>query len=118
MKMLQVMSRDVCAHVFGEDSANNRRERALRFFEEACELARVEGLTKGDMNRLVEFEHGRPPGVKSQEVAGVGLTLLTLAALDDIDVHDVCFNEIRRLLANRDKIRAKGDAKPMAVRAV
>jgi hypothetical protein len=98
--------------VFGERNLDDQRERALRFFEEACELVRAAGLPYSDACALLAEEyHVRKKGELSQEVAGAHITLLALAEAHKVDTEEVTLKELARVLAKRDECRAKHDAK-------
>jgi hypothetical protein len=51
-------------------------ERALRFFEEAVELAQAEGIREEELVRIVRHVLTKPPGTPLQEAGGAGTTLL------------------------------------------
>lgn len=63
---------------FGE-WCGSPHERALRFLEEALELAQAAGLTQDDVARLVGHVFGRPLGEVPTELGQVTVTLLALA---------------------------------------
>lgn len=54
----------------------NTKERALRFIEEAIELAQAEGLSKEQTRSVLDHVYAKPPGSIESEVGGVGVTLL------------------------------------------
>lgn len=60
-------------------------ERILRFFEEATELAQACGLSSAKAKHIVDYVYSRPVGDVTQEVGGVGVTLLGLCASLDLD---------------------------------
>jgi len=60
---------------FGEESFT-RNERVIRFLEEAIELAQSEGMPIETLLAVVRHVYSKPAGSISQEVGGVGITLL------------------------------------------
>jgi NTP pyrophosphatase (non-canonical NTP hydrolase) len=98
--------------VFGERNVDDQRERALRFFEEACELVRAARLPYADACALLAHEYrDRKIGDVPQEIAGVQCTLLSLASAHKIDAEEETLKELARVLEKRDECRAKHDAK-------
>lgn len=55
-------------------------ERVLRVLEEAVELAQAEGMTLDRARAVVDYVFNKPPGDPSQEVGGLGVTLLAYCA--------------------------------------
>lgn len=76
--IFQVLVRRWCVRTFGQQVADDRRERVHRFLEEALELGQALGGTRADAHALVDYVYGRPAGNAGQEVGGV---MVTLAAL-------------------------------------
>jgi hypothetical protein len=114
----QLIAVEVGTAVFSRANMTCVRERALRFFEEACEAARAAGLDREDMEHMVDYECSRPVGDVPQEIAGVQLTLFALSNVLGIDAEHETEKEIIRLLQNIDKLRAKHATKPELLRAV
>jgi hypothetical protein len=101
------------ADVFDAASITNQRERALRFAEEAIELARAAGLNKSDVQIMLEHEYNKPdPGHFPQEVGGTMVTLYSLTGAHGYDAETCADVEINRVRDNKDKIRAKAAKKP------
>lgn len=75
------------------------RERALRFFEEAAELAQAEGLAPGDLFRVIEHVFAKPTGDVQQEAGGVGTTLLAYCASKGFSAEEAERREFERCLA-------------------
>lgn len=75
----------------------SRRERAMRFFEEATELAQACGLAKHDMAAIVDRVMHRPSGEVAQESAGAYFTLLVLAHAHDVSLDWELMKEFRRV---------------------
>lgn len=76
---------------FGEKTCNVE-ERVLRFLEEAIELAQAEDIPIQRIIRLAEYVYGKPKGYPSQEVGGIGVTLLA-------------YCELRRISADSEELR-------------
>ena len=76
--IFQTLVRRWCVRAFGQEVADNHRERNHRFLEEALELGQSLGCSQEDAHVLVDYVYGRPKGTPGQEVGGV---LVTLAAL-------------------------------------
>jgi NTP pyrophosphatase (non-canonical NTP hydrolase) len=89
------------------------KERAYRFFEEAGELFQAVGMTKDDAYKVVDYVYGRPKGETGQEIGGVMITLLALAAQQGESVHECLGAEYNRVIqpAIQEKIRRKQIAK-------
>jgi hypothetical protein len=64
--------------VFGADSYMDTRERALRLYEEATEVAQVVGVPLNDLQRQLEDTYARPVGKIHQELGGVFVTFLLM----------------------------------------
>jgi hypothetical protein len=109
---LQAHSVAACREVFGEKNMLSRAERILRFAEESTELLNAVGLPYEQLCSIIAYEYfKRERGEVSQEIAGVQTTLYGLANVFDVDVRIVSIREIDRILANKDKIREKHNAK-------
>jgi hypothetical protein len=110
---LQAHSVEACREVFGEKNMLSRAERILRFAEESAELLHAVGLTFEQYCSIIAYEYfKREKGEVSQEIAGVQTTLYGLANVYNVDVRLVSIKEIDRIIANKEKIRAKHNAKP------
>jgi len=108
----------VGTEVFGAPNMRNPEERMKRFLEEALELVRAAGLGNEAILNVVDFEMGRDVGPDvNQELGGAGVTLYALAEALGQDLDAVVATEINRVEANKDKIRAKHEAKPGSVKA-
>lgn len=99
---------------FGPEISADRVERNHRFIEEALELVQANGMPRADAHALVDYVYGRPPGVLSQEVGGVMVTLAALCLANGTDMHADGETELARINAPEmiEKIRAKQAAKP------
>jgi hypothetical protein len=116
LRQLQQLAVETGCEVFGEANTLNPQERLLRFGEEAMELMRARGLKFQQVAALAchEFKK-KEPGETSQEIAGVQFTLLSLANAAGVDAQDAVQKELLRVLANKEKCRAKHNAKPGAI---
>ena len=112
----QKLVQEIGQAVFGYDKMSDKRERALRFGEEAMELMRAVGLSLQDVANLMDYEFDRPAGNIEQEIADAGVTLYALADNYDVDVDLAVEREIIRVLRDADAIKAKDAAKPDSVK--
>ena len=83
---------------FGTEHMNNRGVRALRFAEEAIELAQACGVSEEKAVELVRVVYSRPVGKAMQEVGGSMVTLAVLCHTLGIDLEDAFQIEMRRCL--------------------
>lgn len=65
--------------IFPREQVIDRRERAIRFLEEAQELAQTQGVTEDDNARLGRRVWSRPVGEVWQEIGGAQFCLFSLA---------------------------------------
>jgi hypothetical protein len=104
---------------FGVEGATDRKERSMRFLEEAVELAQSCDLTLEEVAAVVQYVYRRPTGRPSQEVGGV---MVTLAALCEgslgVDMFLAATTELARCWQVIEKIRLKHQAKPKEIRGV
>lgn len=111
--MIQDRIIEVGKDVFGETAITNRKERLLRFLEEAVELVRAGGLSRTDVDVIVGYEFSRPVETEiRKELGGAGCTLYAVAGAHGCDLDECVSVEIERVAANKEKIRAKAAAKP------
>lgn len=92
-----------------------RKERAMRLFEEAVELCQAEGLPKEDVLRQVEHVFARPVGDPIQEGSGVAVGILGWCASVGVRFYDIAIAEILRIEAKpmeeiRGSLARKHDA--------
>jgi hypothetical protein len=64
---------------FGEDEAHSIAHRALRMFEEACEVLQAAGVGIELLRTVAERVYAGEPGDLDQELGGLGVTTLLLA---------------------------------------
>lgn len=96
---LKFRAADWVRTTYGADSLMDRKNRAARVFEEACELLQAEG---GDLvlaQAIVARCYSRPLGEPLQEAAGVQFTLLMHAWAAQYDPLLECERELQRVLA-------------------
>jgi len=84
--------------VFGAESLATE-ERALRFVEEAVELAQATGLPAQRVRAVAEHVYARPAGEVAREVGGVGVTLVALCAVLGVSAEDEEAAEVARVFA-------------------
>lgn len=114
LAVLQTLVRRWCVRAFGQEVADNHRERNHRFLEEALELGQSLGCSQEDAHVLVDYVYGRPQGTPGQEVGGVMITLAALCgAHPNLSIDVEAKLELARI--NRpeilEKIRRKQAAK-------
>ena len=88
-----------CAAAFGRDHAASIPQRGVRLLEEAIEAAQAAGAERAMAHKLVDYVFDRPVGELSQELGGVGVTLLALAEAADLSAEGCECSEIARVLA-------------------
>lgn len=84
---------------FGKDQATHLTQRALRLLEESIEAFQSVGGTADMAHKLVDYVHGRPPGSLHQELGGVGVCVLALAAAAGLSADEEEQREVDRVLA-------------------
>lgn len=100
---------------FGLTAASDPRHRGLRMLEEAIELFQAVDGDAGQAHALVDHVFARPRGEPVQELGGLGVTVLALAAALGFDADVAEQDEVTRLLALdpahfRDRDAAKAAA--------
>lgn len=100
---------------FGEEIAKDKTERCFRFIEESFELGQSLGMTKDQMQQLLDYTFSRPLGEPHQEVGGVMVTLAALCAATGLDMESAALDEYERIITKTDKIRVKHFSKPKDV---
>lgn len=106
---------DWCAAAFGTDHAASLPQRGIRLLEEAIETAQAAGCERAMCGNLVDYVFSRPKGELRQELGGVGITLLALAAAAGLDADESEASELARVLAKplahfAARNKAKNDA--------
>lgn len=74
-------------------------QRGLRLLEEAVEAFQACGGERDTADRMVDYVFGRPPGEIGQELGGVGVTVLALAAAAGLSADDEEQREVTRVLS-------------------
>jgi hypothetical protein len=88
-----------CAAAFGVDHATSLPQRGVRLLEEAIEAYQAAGGTPEMAHRLVDYIFDRPAGALHQELGGVGITLLALAAAASLSADGCEADELTRILS-------------------
>ena len=104
---VELLSRDerqtTVAHwaqsAFGHDQATSLPQRGLRLLEEAIEAFQACGGDEAMAHKLVSFVFSRPPGTVGQELGGVAVTTLALAAAAGLSAEEEECREIHRVLS-------------------
>lgn len=91
----------------GRNTLLNPQDRALRVFEEACELAQALGLSLDKCREQLAHTYSREPGDPKQEIAGVlNAAILTAECLDE-DAIALGTAELTRVWSKIDEVRRK-----------
>ncbi len=99
---------------FGEASMAIH-ERIARLLEEVIELAQAEEFPPEQIARLVEHVYSKPPGIREQEVGGIGVTLLAYCAVIGISADEAEEREVLRVLGKPlEHFRTRQNAKAAA----
>jgi hypothetical protein len=88
-----------CRAAFGDAQMASVPQRGLRLAEEAIEAAQAAGCERALLHRLVDHVYDRPVGELPQELGGVGVTVLALAAAAGLSAEHCETAEIARVLA-------------------
>jgi NTP pyrophosphatase (non-canonical NTP hydrolase) len=94
----QVMITAWARAAFGEAEATGLPQRGLRLLEEAIEAFQACGGNEAIAHELVGYVFGRPPGEVGQELGGVAVTVLALAAAAGLSADEEECREIHRVL--------------------
>lgn len=84
---------------FGHDQASSIPQRGVRLLEEAIEAFQACGGDEAMAHKLVTFVFGRPPGTVGQELGGVAVTTLLLAAAAGLSADEEECREMDRVLS-------------------
>ena len=84
---------------FGREQSTSVPQRGLRLLEEAIEAFQASGGDEAIALKLVSFVFARPPGTVGQELGGVAVTLLLLAAAAGLSADEEECREIHRVLS-------------------
>jgi hypothetical protein len=72
-------------------------ERAMRFLEEANELAQAMGVNGTEAIRVARHVYGKVPGMIHQELGGAGMTLLACAESNEELLSGCIYQELERV---------------------
>jgi NTP pyrophosphatase (non-canonical NTP hydrolase) len=90
---------DWCCRAFGETETRSIPQRGLRLLEEAAEAAQAAGVDVDTSIHLMVYVWGRKKGELAQELGGVAITSLALAAAANLDMDSAEVDEILRVLS-------------------
>lgn len=96
MRTRQERILDWAIETFGNVAAD-RHERAMRFVEEAIELAQSCGLSRETIAAITERAYSRRAGALDSELAQAGMTLEALAEQIGFDLSNLVGNEFNRV---------------------
>jgi NTP pyrophosphatase (non-canonical NTP hydrolase) len=88
-----------CAAAFGADHQASVPQRGLRMLEEAIEAYQATTGNAETAHRLIDYIFAKEPGELRQELGGVGITVLALAAAAGLSADDAEASELARVLA-------------------
>lgn len=97
---------------FGLKSASDRRERSLRFIEEAIELVQATGLTEAEVRRVAQYVFSRNVGRVADEIGGTIITLAALCEAEDKRLMKCALYTLDSCQERTDAIRVKNMGKP------
>ncbi len=95
----QGMIADWAKKAFGEVEATSLPQRGLRLLEEAIEAFQACGGDEEIAHKLVAFVFARPKGTVAQELGGVAVTTLALAAAAGLSADEEERREVHRVLS-------------------
>lgn len=84
---------------FGKEHMTDRKVRALRFVEEAVELAQALEVDDVKLHLLVDKVYDRDKGAVPQEIGGCMVTLSVLCETLRIDMENAFLTEVLRCLS-------------------
>lgn len=88
-----------CVAAFGDHDALFVPQRGLRLVEEAIETAQACGCDPELLHRLIDHIYAKPVGDLPQELGGLGVTILALAAAAGISADAAEASEVARVRA-------------------
>lgn len=95
----QAMIANWAKMAFGREEATGLPQRGLRLLEEAIEAFQACGGDEAIAHELVAYVFGRPKGMIGQELGGVAVTVLALAAAAGLSADEEECREIHRVLS-------------------
>jgi hypothetical protein len=87
-----------CIAAFGHTEATSLPQRGLRLLEEAAEAAQAVSVDLAIAHHLLDVVWSKPPGEIGQELGGVGITTLALAAAAGLSADEEESREATRVL--------------------
>lgn len=112
LQQMKVRVRNWLTACFGAEHTNDKSERSFRFAEESVELCQAIGLTRHQMDTILDHVYSRPKGEVDQEAAGTLITLLSVCDLNNVSLESIFKSEMNRAETSLDAIRAKHNTKP------
>jgi len=112
LQQMKVRVRNWLTNCFGVEHTNDKSERSFRFAEECVELCQAIGLSRDQMNSILDHVYSRPKGEVDQEAAGTLITLLSVCDLHSVSLESIFKSEMNRAENNIEAIRAKHNTKP------
>jgi hypothetical protein len=88
-----------CCAAFTEEQATSLSQRGLRLAEEAIEACQACGTDPDKLHKLIDYVYGRPAGTIEQELGGIGVTTLALAAAAGLSAKECEISEVKRVLS-------------------
>lgn len=82
---------------FGSETALDKKERSLRFLEEALEVVQSLDLPKEDCLRMVDYVYSRDKGGPCSEIGGALVTLRALAEFLELNSDECLRQEFNRI---------------------
>lgn len=101
-----------CADTFGIEHQSSVRQRGVRNLEEAIEVYQAAGGSRAMALKLVTHVFANEPGNLAQELGGLGLTTLLLAAAAGLDADECEAKELARVQSkSAEHFRKRNEAK-------
>lgn len=94
----QTMIADWARMAFGQAEATSLPQRGLRLLEEAIEAFQACGGDEAKAHEMVTYVFGRAKGEIGQELGGVAVCVLALAAAADLSADEEEAREVHRVL--------------------
>lgn len=88
-----------CAAAFGTEHQASVPQRGLRMLEEAIEAYQALDGSPEAAHKLIDYIYAKEPGKLFQELGGLGITVLALAAAADLSADDAEKAELARVLS-------------------
>jgi NTP pyrophosphatase (non-canonical NTP hydrolase) len=112
-RSFQIRAWQWLVEALGEKVAQSRRQRALRFIEEAIELAQACALSEQDVNAEARKVFCRPAHTIEREVGGVMMTLACLCRERGLDMNQVGEDELSEVWRRIPQIQSKQKGKSL-----